>query len=73
MKRPWAWAVDAEGDDVVMGSAASFLVSDVTFKGPGRSELPELVPDHLLGDEHRDMASAVVNGNGVADHHRQDG
>lgn len=73
MKRPWAWAVDAEGDDVVMGSAASFLVSDVTFKGPCRSELPELVPDHLLGDEHRDMASAVVNGNGVADHHRQDG
>ena len=63
----------AVGDDVVMVSAASFFVFDVAFKGAGRSKLPQLVTNHLLGYEHRHMASAVVNGNGVADHHRQDG
>ena len=72
MKRPWACAIGAVVDDVVMASAASFLVFDVALEGAGGSELPQLVTHHLLGDEHRHVGLAVVNGNRVADHHRQD-
>ena len=35
-------------------------------------KLAELVPDHLLGDIHRDEFLAVVHGDGVADHVRHD-
>jgi hypothetical protein len=35
---------------------------------PGRRELAELVPDHVLGDVHRDELPAVVHGQRVADH-----
>ena len=37
----------------------------MTAERPGRRELAELVPDHVLGDEDRDELSAVVNGEGV--------
>ena len=72
MKRPWACAVAAVDVDEVMASAASFLVFDVALEGAGRSELPQLVSHHLFSDEHWNVGLAVVNGNGVADHHRQD-
>ena len=72
MKRPWAWAVVAVGDDVVMVSAASFLVFDVAFEGASRCEFTELVAHHLFGHEDRHVGAAVVNRDCVADHHRQD-
>src|SRR5437868_13588489 len=40
---------------------------------PRRCELAELVPDHLLGDEHRHVLAAVVDGDRVPDHLREDG
>ena len=55
-----------------MDSAASFLVFDVALEGAGRSEFAQLVTDHLLGHEDRHVGFAVVYGNGVTDHHRQD-
>jgi hypothetical protein len=33
-----------------------------------RRELAELVPDHVLAHEHRDVLTAVVNGDREADH-----
>src|ERR1051325_2004376 len=39
---------------------------------PGRGELAELVPDHLLGDEHRHVLAAVVDRDRVPDHLRED-
>src|SRR6476659_1190126 len=44
------------------------VVLDVTLEGPRRGELAELVPDHRLGDEHRDVLAAVVDGEGVTEH-----
>src|SRR6476469_8497508 len=43
------------------------VVLDVTLERAGRRELAELVPDHRLGDEHRDMLAAVVDREGVPD------
>src|SRR4051812_19459099 len=40
----------------------------VTAEGPGRRELAELVADHRLGDEHRDVLAAVVHGDRVPEH-----
>src|SRR6476469_6063017 len=37
------------------------VVLDVTLERAGRCELAELVPDHRLGDEHRDVLAAVVH------------
>src|SRR5262245_16453562 len=37
-----------------------------------RRELPEAVADHVLGDEHRDVAATVVDGDRVTDHLRED-
>src|ERR1700712_5207542 len=44
------------------------VVLDVTLEGPRRGELAELVPDHALGDEHRDVLAAVVHGDRVPEH-----
>src|SRR6202040_895568 len=44
------------------------VVLDVALERPGRRELTELVPDHRLGDEHRDMLAAVVHRESVPDH-----
>src|SRR3546814_3304451 len=38
----------------------------------GRGELTQLVADHRLGDVHRDVLAAVVHGDGVAHHLRDD-
>src|SRR5260370_41586589 len=35
-------------------------------------ELPKLVPDHRLGDEHRDVLAAVVHRDRVTQHRRDD-
>src|SRR3954451_16466945 len=48
------------------------LVLDVTAEGAGQRELAELVPDHRLGDEHRDVLAAVVHRNRVTEHCRDD-
>src|SRR6266511_1753091 len=39
---------------------------------PRRGELAELVADHLLGDEDGHVFTAVVDGDRVADHLRED-
>src|SRR6202035_358581 len=36
------------------------LVARVTLEGAGGRELAELVPDHVFGDEDRDVGAAVV-------------
>src|SRR4030043_1897004 len=45
----------------------------VALEGSRRRELPQLVPDHILGDEDGDELPPVVNGDGDADHLRDDG
>src|SRR5664280_3174172 len=42
------------------------------LEGPGRGELAQLVADHRLGHVDRDVLTAVVHGDGVADHVRDD-
>src|SRR5438552_13517972 len=44
------------------------VVPDVPSERASRRELAELVPNHALGDEHRDVFAAVVHGNGVPEH-----
>ena len=44
----------------------------VTLEGARRCELAELVADHRLGDEHRDVLATVVDGEGVTEHVRRD-
>ena len=39
---------------------------------PGRGEFAELVPDHVLRDEHADKAVAIVDEEGVTDEVRND-
>ena len=58
---------------VAIGSAASLLVFDVTAERAGGGEFAQLVAHHLLGHVDGHVGLAVVDGNGVADHHRQDG
>src|SRR5215212_8485701 len=40
----------------------------MTLERAGQSELAELVPDHGLGDEHRDVLAPVVHGDRVPEH-----
>src|SRR5450756_2255399 len=51
----------------VAASAATALavVLVVAAEGPRGGELAQLVADHRLGDEHRDVLVAVVHGKGV--------
>ncbi len=44
----------------------------MTLEGPRGGELAELVPDHVLGDEHGDVRPAVVDRDRVTDHRRDD-
>src|SRR6201996_3822805 len=53
-------------------SPAAPVVLDVATEGPRGRELAELVPHHRLGDEHRDVLAPVVDGDGVAQHRRDD-
>src|SRR4029079_12349742 len=53
-------------------AAALPVVLDVPAVGAGRRELAQLVTDHRVGHEHRDVLAAVVHGERVADHGRHD-
>src|SRR3954451_3405157 len=59
---------------VVPASAATALavVLDVSAVGAGGRELAQLVSDHRVGHEHRDVLAAVVHRDRVADHGRHD-
>src|SRR5262249_1294638 len=48
------------------------VVLDVTAESPRRRELAELVAHHRLGDEHRDVLPAVMHGDRVPQHRRDD-
>src|SRR4051794_18370834 len=48
--------------------AGPAVVLDVPTEGAGGRELAELVPDHGLGHEHRDVLAAVVHGDRVPEH-----
>src|ERR1700758_209238 len=62
----------AEPCVVVLLSAAAPVVLDVTAESPRGRELAKLVAHHRLGDEHRDVLTAVVDGDRVAEHGRHD-
>src|SRR4051812_7820206 len=65
-------AVLASVSGLVMSASSAAprpaVVLDVTLEGAGRGKLAELVPDHALGDEHRDVLAAVVHGDRVPEH-----
>src|SRR5215470_15830431 len=50
----------------------SGLLAAVALEDPRRREFAELVPDHVLGHVHRNELAAVVDGDRVADHVRND-
>src|ERR1700728_4338384 len=54
--------------DAVMSASRSPLLAGVVPEGACRGELAQLVADHRLGHVDRDVAAAVVDGDGVADH-----
>src|SRR3954470_1072466 len=53
---------------VPLATTGLAVVLLVTAEGPGRRELAELVTDHRLGDEDRDVLAAVVHGDRVPEH-----
>src|SRR3954469_19462301 len=55
-----------------LAATTLLVVLVVAAEGPRRRELAELVTDHGLGDEHRDVLAAVVHGDRVAEHGRHD-
>src|ERR1700722_17670176 len=57
---------------VVLLSAAAPVVLDVTAESPRGRELAKLVAHRRLGDEHRDVLAAVVDGDRVPEHGRHD-
>src|SRR5229473_273859 len=50
----------------------AFRYFSVAFERARQRELAELVADHVLRDVHRDELAAVVHGDGVTDHVRND-
>src|SRR5918997_6405011 len=44
------------------------VVPDVALEGAGRGELAQLVPDHRLAHEDRDVLATVMHRDGVPDH-----
>src|SRR6185312_11729494 len=52
------------------GRRLDLAVAGVGLEGARRGELAQLVADHVLGDEHRDVLAAVVHGERQADHLR---
>src|SRR6478752_8836044 len=53
-------------------AATLLVVLHVSTEGARRRELAELVADHGLGDEHRDVLATVVHRDGVTQHGRDD-
>src|SRR5689334_17596428 len=69
--RAWALASIAVSSlSILLGSAppAAAVFLDVALEGPSRGELPQLVTDHGLGDEHGNVLAAVVHGDRVTEH-----
>src|SRR5207248_2257239 len=54
-------------------SASDLSGGSVPAIAPGGGELAQLVPDHSLGDEDRDVLATVVHCDRVADHLGEDG
>src|SRR5262249_7763198 len=61
----WGWPI-ASGPP-------GLLVGGMAVEGARRRELAELVADHVLADQHRDVLVAVVDAEGHPDELRQDG
>src|SRR5690606_21715887 len=55
-----------------LAAATLLVVLHVSTEGAGGSKLSELVPNHGLGDEHRDVLATVVHRDRVAEHGRDD-
>src|SRR6478752_4468353 len=53
-------------------AATLLVVLHVSTEGAGRREFAELVTDHGLGDEHRDVLATVVHRDRVTQHGRDD-
>src|SRR5207237_9174524 len=51
----------------------SLAVARVAAERARRGELADLVPDHLLADEHRHVLAPIVDRDRVPDHLREDG
>ena len=47
---------------MVISLLPGLLVAAVTLERTGQGELAELVADHVLVDQHRDVVLAVVDG-----------
>src|SRR4051794_16935731 len=60
------------GSPAASAAAALAVVLLVAAERARRGELPQLVADHRLGDEHRDVLAAVVDREGVPEHLRDD-
>src|SRR5262245_27231638 len=54
------------------GPALGLAVGRMAVERPGQRELTELVADHLLGHQHRDVLVAVVDAERQSDELRQD-
>src|SRR5215469_9865847 len=55
-----------------MSAPSCLLVTGVAVEGAGRRELAELVPDHVLGNQHRDEFVAVIDTESEPDKLRED-
>src|SRR5437660_6284008 len=55
-----------------MSAPSRPLVAGVTVEGPGRGELAELVPDHVLRDQYRAEFVPVIDTEGEPDKLRKD-
>src|SRR3984885_6186129 len=53
-------------------SPAAPVILDMATEGPRGRELAELVANHRLGDEHRDVLAAVMHRDRVTEHRRND-
>src|SRR5436305_8926214 len=62
----------ASMSNALLERRAPFRVMPVRPEHASRGELPQLVADHRLGDEHRHVLAAVVHGDRVPDHLRDD-
>src|SRR5690606_6628695 len=58
--------------DITSATTALLVVLLVALESPRGGELAELVADHRLGDEHRDVLATVVHCEGVAEEVRGD-
>src|SRR5919109_632954 len=72
MRTNLAVAVTRIGLVVLLQRGRALGVLAVAAKGPRRGKLAQSVTDHVFGDEHGHVAPAVVDGDRVPDHLRED-